>query len=78
LGCGFDNASQLALVEKDMRLALSSAHALDVPMPVVEPTHETYSRALEMELGPKLFAPTPLAIEEAAARRSIDARRAFA
>ncbi|MEN8160133.1 MAG: NAD(P)-dependent oxidoreductase, partial [Myxococcota bacterium] len=67
LGRGFDNAFfQLALAEKDVGLALSSARALDVPMPVIEAAHETYARALAMGLGPKLFAATLLAIEDAA------------
>jgi len=67
LGRGFDNAFfQLALAEKDVGLALASARALDVPMPVVEAAHATYARALAMGLGPKVFAATLLAIEDAA------------
>jgi 3-hydroxyisobutyrate dehydrogenase len=67
LGRGFDNAFfQLALAEKDVGLALESAAALGVPMPVIEAAHGTYARALELGLGPKLFAATLLAIEDAA------------
>jgi 3-hydroxyisobutyrate dehydrogenase-like beta-hydroxyacid dehydrogenase len=67
LGRGFDNAFfQLALAEKDVGLALSSARGLDVPMPMIEAAHATYARALAMGLGPKLFAATLLAIEDAA------------
>ena len=70
LGRGFDNAFfQLALAEKDVALALASARGLGVPMPVIEAAHGTYARALEMGLGPKLFAATLLAIEEAAGAR---------
>jgi len=67
LGRGFDNAFfQLALAEKDVGLALASARALDVPMPVIEAAHGTYARALALGLGPKLFAATLLAVEDAA------------
>jgi 3-hydroxyisobutyrate dehydrogenase-like beta-hydroxyacid dehydrogenase len=67
LGRGFDNAFfQLALAEKDVALALASAQGLGVPMPVIEAAHATYARALAMGLGPKLFAATLLAIEDAA------------
>jgi 3-hydroxyisobutyrate dehydrogenase-like beta-hydroxyacid dehydrogenase len=67
LGRGFDNAFfQLALAEKDVGLAVASAQALGVPMPVIEAAHATYARALAMGLGPKLFAATLLAVEDAA------------
>jgi 3-hydroxyisobutyrate dehydrogenase len=67
LGRGFDNAFfQLALAEKDVGLALASGRELGVPMPVTQAAHETYARALAMGLGPKLFAATLLAIEDAA------------
>ena len=67
LGRGFDNAFfQLALAEKDVSLAVASAQALGVRMPVIEAAHATYARALAMGLGPKLFAATLLAIEDAA------------
>jgi 3-hydroxyisobutyrate dehydrogenase-like beta-hydroxyacid dehydrogenase len=67
LGRGFDNAFfQLALAEKDVALALASAQGLGVPMPVIEAAHGTYARALAMGLGPKLFAATLLAVEDAA------------
>lgn len=57
---------QLALAEKDVALALASAKSLAAPMPVIEAAHETYARALAMGLGPKLFAATLLAVEDAA------------
>jgi 3-hydroxyisobutyrate dehydrogenase-like beta-hydroxyacid dehydrogenase len=67
LGRRFDNPFfQLALAEKDVGLALASAEALGVPMPVIEAAHATYARALAMGLGPKLFAATLLAVEDAA------------
>jgi 3-hydroxyisobutyrate dehydrogenase-like beta-hydroxyacid dehydrogenase len=67
LGRGFDNAFfQLALAEKDVALALASAKGLGVPMPVIEAAHATYARAIAMGLGPKLFAATLLAVEDAA------------
>jgi 3-hydroxyisobutyrate dehydrogenase-like beta-hydroxyacid dehydrogenase len=67
LGHSFDNAFfQLALAEKDVALALASARGLGVPMPVIEAAHDTYARALAMGLGPKLFAATLLAVEDAA------------
>jgi 3-hydroxyisobutyrate dehydrogenase-like beta-hydroxyacid dehydrogenase len=67
LGRGFDNAFfQLALAEKDVGLAVASAQGLGVRMPVIEAAHATYARALAMGLGPKLFAATLLAVEEAA------------
>jgi 3-hydroxyisobutyrate dehydrogenase-like beta-hydroxyacid dehydrogenase len=67
LGHAFDNAFfQLALAEKDVALALASAAGLGVPMPVIAAAHETYARSLAMGLGPKLFAATLLAVEEAA------------
>jgi 3-hydroxyisobutyrate dehydrogenase-like beta-hydroxyacid dehydrogenase len=67
LGHSFDNAFfQLALAEKDVALALASAQGLGVPMPVIEAAHGTYARALALGLGPKLFAATLLAVEDAA------------
>jgi 3-hydroxyisobutyrate dehydrogenase-like beta-hydroxyacid dehydrogenase len=57
---------QLALAEKDVALALASAKDLGAPMPVIEAAHATYARALAMGLGPKLFAATLLAVEDAA------------
>jgi 3-hydroxyisobutyrate dehydrogenase-like beta-hydroxyacid dehydrogenase len=63
----FDNPFfQLALAEKDVALALASAKGLGVPMPVIEAAHDTYARALAMGFGPKLFAATLLAVEDAA------------
>src|SRR5262245_10209414 len=67
LGRGFENAFfTLALAEKDVSLALASAESLGVPMPVIEAAHGTYARALALGLGPKLFAATLLAVEDAA------------
>ena len=67
LGHGFDNAFfQLALAEKDVGLALASARSVGAPMPVIEAAHATYARALALGLGPKLFAATLLAVEDAA------------
>jgi 3-hydroxyisobutyrate dehydrogenase len=67
LGRGFDNAFfQLGLAEKDVSLALASARALGVPMPVTEAAHGVYARAKEMGLGGKLFLATLLALEDAA------------
>ncbi len=66
-GRSFDQAFfQLGLAEKDVSLALASARALGVPMPVTEAAHATYARALAAGLGRKSFLATLLAIEEAA------------
>jgi 3-hydroxyisobutyrate dehydrogenase-like beta-hydroxyacid dehydrogenase len=57
----------LALAEKDVALALESARALAVPMPVVSAAHQHYLRGVANGLGGKLFAATLAAIEAAAA-----------
>ncbi len=63
----FDNAFfQLGLAEKDVALALESARALGVPMPVTAAAHAVYARAKEMGLSSKLFLATLLALEDAA------------
>jgi 3-hydroxyisobutyrate dehydrogenase-like beta-hydroxyacid dehydrogenase len=56
----------LALAEKDVSLALESAGALGVPMPVTAAAHETYARAAADGHGAKSFLATLLAIEDAA------------
>ena len=56
----------LALAEKDVALALASADALGVPMPVTSAAHATYARAAEAGHGAKSFLATLLAIEAAA------------
>jgi 3-hydroxyisobutyrate dehydrogenase len=67
LGRDFDNAFfTLDLATKDVALALESAAALDVPMPVTRAAHETYARARASGLGAKVFFATLRAIEEAA------------
>ena len=66
----FDQAFfQLALAEKDISLALASAEALGVPMPVTAAAHATYARALAEGLGPKSFLATLLTIEDQAGAR---------
>jgi 3-hydroxyisobutyrate dehydrogenase-like beta-hydroxyacid dehydrogenase len=66
----FDQAFfTLALAEKDVSLALASAQALGVPMPVTSAAHGTYARAASAGLGAKSFLATLLAIEEAAGTR---------
>jgi 3-hydroxyisobutyrate dehydrogenase-like beta-hydroxyacid dehydrogenase len=67
LGRSFDAPIfQLSLAEKDVALALDSARALAVPMPVVAAAHQTYVQALAQGLGPKVFFATFQAIEAAA------------
>jgi 3-hydroxyisobutyrate dehydrogenase len=67
LGREFDDAFfTLDLATKDVALALESAGALDVPMPVTAAAHETYVRARALGLGSKVFFATLRAIEEAA------------
>jgi 3-hydroxyisobutyrate dehydrogenase-like beta-hydroxyacid dehydrogenase len=67
LGRDFDNAFfTLDLATKDVALALESAAALDVPMPVTSAAHEIYARARAGGLGAKVFFATLRAIEEMA------------
>jgi hypothetical protein len=49
--------------------AHASAKGLGVPMPMIEAAHGSYRGALELGLGPKLFAATLLAVEDAAGTR---------
>ena len=70
LARSFDQAFfTLALAEKDVSLALASAEALGVPMPVTAAAHATYARAADAGLGAKSFLATLLAIEGAAGVR---------
>ena len=63
----FDRAFfQLALAEKDISLALVSAQALGVPMPVTAAAQASYAHALAAGLGPKSFLAMLLTIEGAA------------
>jgi 3-hydroxyisobutyrate dehydrogenase len=65
----------LALAEKDVALALESARALAVPMPVTSAAHQHYLRGVATGLGGKLF-PATLAAIEAAAGIEVPARGA--
>ena len=53
----------LALAEKDIRLAIESADALGTPVPVTRAAHGTLSRALDMGLGENFFLATMEALE---------------
>jgi 3-hydroxyisobutyrate dehydrogenase-like beta-hydroxyacid dehydrogenase len=56
----------VALAEKDVALALESARAWSVPMPVVAAAHQHYVRALAAGLGDKVCFATLAAVEAAA------------
>jgi 3-hydroxyisobutyrate dehydrogenase-like beta-hydroxyacid dehydrogenase len=56
----------LALAEKDIALALESARALGVPMPVAATAHQTYLEALSAGHGGEQFFATLQAIERRA------------
>ena len=56
----------LALAEKDVALALDSARALAVPMPVTSAAHQTYLGALAQGLGAQVFFATLQVLERAA------------
>lgn len=56
----------VALAEKDVALALESARAWAVPMPVVAAAHQHYVRALAAGLGEKVCFATLAAVEAAA------------
>jgi 3-hydroxyisobutyrate dehydrogenase-like beta-hydroxyacid dehydrogenase len=59
----------LALAEKDVALALDSARALEVPMPVTSAAHQTYLGALAQGLGAQVFFATLQALERGAGTR---------
>lgn len=63
----------LALAEKDVALALESARALAVPMPVTAAAHQHYLRGVASGLGSKLCLAT-LAVIESAAGVEVPAR----
>lgn len=56
----------LALAEKDVALALDSARALAVPMPVTSAAHQSYVGALAQGLGAQVFFATLQALERGA------------
>jgi 3-hydroxyisobutyrate dehydrogenase-like beta-hydroxyacid dehydrogenase len=56
----------LALAEKDVALALESARALAVPMPVTSAAHQTYLGALAQGLGAQVFFATLQVLERGA------------
>lgn len=61
-----ESSYDLALAEKDVRLALESAQDLGVPMPATAASHQTYADALADGLGEKFFIATLAALEERA------------
>jgi 3-hydroxyisobutyrate dehydrogenase-like beta-hydroxyacid dehydrogenase len=63
----------LALAEKDLALALESARALGVPMPVTAAAHQHYLQGVASGLGRKLCLAT-LAVIESAAGVEVPAR----
>lgn len=56
----------LSLAEKDVALALESARALAVPMPVTSAAHQTYVQALAQGLGAQVFFATLQSVERGA------------
>jgi 3-hydroxyisobutyrate dehydrogenase-like beta-hydroxyacid dehydrogenase len=64
LGHNYDSGVfALALAEKDVALALESARALGVAMPVAAAAHQTYLRSLSAGLGREDFVATLKTIE---------------
>ena len=61
-----DSTYDLALAEKDVRLALETAEDLGVSMPMTSANHETLQRACELGQGGKFFLATLVALEDAA------------
>jgi len=61
-----DSTYDLALAEKDVRLAVESADALGTPVPIARAAHETLLKAMEMGLGRKFFLATMEALESQA------------
>ena len=59
----------LALAEKDVSLAVESAHDLGVPARVIEAAHTIYSRAAAAGLGDQVFFSTLQALEDEAGVR---------
>ncbi|MXW62273.1 MAG: NAD(P)-dependent oxidoreductase [Acidimicrobiaceae bacterium] len=63
----WDNSTyDLALAEKDLRLALDSAAHIDTPLPLTEAAHRVLSTSVEMGLGEKFFIGALEALEEQA------------
>jgi 2-hydroxy-3-oxopropionate reductase len=56
----------LSLAEKDIALALESARALGVPMPVAAAAHQTYLEAVAAGYGGQQFFATLRSIEQRA------------
>ena len=50
-----DSTYDLALAEKDLRLALESAEEIGTPLPLTRAAHDVLSRSVEMGLGENFF-----------------------
>ena len=61
-----DSTCDLALAEKDLRLALDSAAHIDTPLPLTEAAHRVLATSVEMGLGEKFFIGALEALEEQA------------
>ena len=61
-----DSTYDLALAEKDLRLAIESALEIDTPLPLTTAAHEVLARSVEMGLGNKFFIGALEALEHEA------------
>ena len=61
-----DSTYDLALAEKDIRLALESAEQIGTPLPLTSAAHAVLARSVEMGLGEKFFIGALETLEEEA------------
>ncbi len=61
-----DSTYDLALAEKDLRLAIESASEIDTPLPLTTAAHNVLVRSVEMGLGDKFFIGALEALEDEA------------
>ena len=61
-----DSTYDLALAEKDLRLAIESALEIETPLPLTTAAHEVLVRSVEMGLGDKFFISALEALEDEA------------
>ncbi|MCY3635587.1 MAG: NAD(P)-dependent oxidoreductase [bacterium] len=61
-----DSTYDLALAEKDLRLALESSEQIDTPLPLTRAAHEVLAQAVQLGLGDKFFIGALEALEHEA------------
>ncbi|MXZ77639.1 MAG: NAD(P)-dependent oxidoreductase [Acidimicrobiia bacterium] len=61
-----DSTYDLALAEKDLRLAIESASEIDTPLPLTTAAHEVLVRSVNLGLGDKFFIGALEALEDEA------------